>query len=78
MAPGINVAKDRYYYPSAEAEFNLYNFQAQQQVDVLADLLVSTNKDVPLVIQLLGEPGSGRALSAACRRIHCWATRYLC
>jgi hypothetical protein len=31
------VAGGRYQYPSADAEFTLYNFHSQQQVDELAD-----------------------------------------
>jgi len=54
------AALDHYPYPHAEAEFNLYNFHSQEQVDNLADVLSSKDKNYPRVIQLFGERGSGR------------------
>jgi hypothetical protein len=51
---------EHYPYPHAEAEFNLYNFHSQRQVDNLADVLVSKDISSPRAIQLFGEPGSGR------------------
>ena len=45
-----------YQYPGAEAEFGLYNFHPQTQIDDLADLLVSKDKQV-----LLGPAGMAYA-----------------
>src|SRR5271154_4227498 len=51
---------DSYSYPSAEAQFNLYNFHSQGQVDDLVDVLDSRDGKSPRIIQLFGEHGSGR------------------
>jgi hypothetical protein len=51
---------DHYHYPSAEAEFTLYNFHSQQQVDTLVDVLVSQSAKSARVLQLVGDAGSGR------------------
>jgi tetratricopeptide (TPR) repeat protein len=61
VAYGYSLAPDgSYQYPSCEAEFNLYNFHRQQQVDQLADLLRSNNRSKSRVIKLFGNPASGR------------------
>ena len=61
MALGYASAKDgRYLYPNAEAEFTLYNFHSQRQVDEMRDLFLSNDARSPRVIELFGEALSGR------------------
>src|SRR4051812_29780481 len=56
-----NVAASTHYqYSGAEAEFGLYNFHSQAQIDDLVDVLVSKKEQSTRVIQLVGERGSGR------------------
>jgi hypothetical protein len=61
MPLGYASAKDGHYlYPDDEAEFTLYNFHSQQQVDQIRDLLLSKDPRSPRVLELFGEPLSGR------------------
>jgi tetratricopeptide (TPR) repeat protein len=59
MAYGYGTDEGGYRYPSAEAEFNLYNFHSQQQADELANLLASKGED-SRIIQLFGKEGDGK------------------
>ncbi|HEX3684320.1 MAG TPA: tetratricopeptide repeat protein [Bryobacteraceae bacterium] len=68
----VAAAAGRYQYPSANAEFNLYNFHARQQVDELAGVLASKNKNDPHVIELFGDAASGRHYLLRSGTYHAW------
>src|ERR1700728_169807 len=53
-------AAAHYDYPSAEAEFGLYNFHSQEQVENVIDCLESSGESDRRLIHLFGEMGSGR------------------
>jgi hypothetical protein len=55
----MSAAAD-YEYPSAEAEFGLYNFHSQEQVENLTDCLVSRGESIRRLVHVFGEVGSGR------------------
>jgi hypothetical protein len=49
-----------YEYRSTEAEFGLYNFHSQEQVENVIDCLTSRGESIQRLIHLFGEIGSGR------------------